>query len=53
MPFSSPGNLPDPGIEPASPESPVLAGRFLTMPPPGKPQKESLIYFDITRGVAD
>ena len=25
-----PGDLPDPGIEPASPASPTLAGRFLT-----------------------
>jgi len=28
------GDLPDPGIEPASP---VLAGRFFTTVPPGKP----------------
>ena len=49
MPLSSPGDLPDPGIEPASLESSVLAGRFLTTPP----QKESLIDFDTTRGVAD
>ena len=25
-----PGDLPDPGIEPSSPESPALAGRFFT-----------------------
>ena len=25
-----PGNLPDPGIEPASPKSPALSGRFFT-----------------------
>ena len=31
------GDLPDPGIEPMSPESPVLAGRFFTTEPPGKP----------------
>ena len=30
----SPGDLPDPGIEPASP---VLAGGFFTTEPPGKP----------------
>ena len=34
LPFSSPGNLPDPGIEPASP---ALAGRFFINEPPGKP----------------
>ena len=33
-PFPSPGDLPDPGIEPTSP---ALAGRFFTTEPPGKP----------------
>ena len=28
LPFPSPGNLPDPGIEPASLTSPALASRF-------------------------
>ena len=32
--FPSPGDLLDPGIEPASPE---LAGRFFTTEPPGNP----------------
>ena len=32
-PFLSPGDLPDPGIEPASPASPALAGGFLTTEP--------------------
>ena len=30
VPFPSPGALPDPGIEPSSLMSPVLAGRFFT-----------------------
>ena len=30
LPFPSPEDLPDPGIESASLESPVLAGRFFT-----------------------
>ena len=34
VPFSSPGNLPDPGIEPISP---VLAGGLFTTVPPKKP----------------
>ena len=34
LPFPSPGDLPDPGIEPASP---ALAGRFFTTEPPAKP----------------
>ena len=34
----SPGDLTEPGIEPESPESPALAGRFFNTLPPGKPQ---------------
>ena len=30
------GDIPDPGIEPASLASPALAGRFFTTAPPGK-----------------
>ena len=36
MPFPSPGDLPDSGIEPVSLVSPALAGRFFTTEPPGK-----------------
>ena len=31
-----PGDLPDPGIEPASPVSPALAGGLFTTKPPGR-----------------
>ena len=34
FPFPSPGELPDPGIEPPSP---ALAGGFFTIEPAGKP----------------
>ena len=34
--FPPPGDLPDLGIEPTSPASPALAGRFFTTEPPGK-----------------
>ena len=34
--FPSPGDLPDPGIEPKSLMSPALAGGFFTTEPPGK-----------------
>ena len=34
LPFPSPGDLPNPGIPPVSP---VLAGKFFTTEPPGKP----------------
>ena len=33
--LSFPGDLPDPGIKPASLESPALAGEFFTIAPPG------------------
>ena len=37
LPFPSLGDLPDPGMEPASP---ALAGRFFTTEPPGNPQAQ-------------
>ena len=40
LPFPSPGDFPDPGIEPASP---ALAGGFSTTEPPGKP-KNTFLY---------
>ena len=39
LPFLSPGDLSDPGIELVSLESPALAGRFFTTEPPGKPPR--------------
>ena len=39
--FPSPGDLPDPGIEPASP---VLAGGFFTTEPPGKAPSDLLLF---------
>ena len=38
LPYPTPEDLPHPGIEPASPESPALAGRFFTTAIPGKPR---------------
>ena len=40
LPFPSPGGLPDPGIEPASP---ALAGRFLVFFLTTKPPKKPLV----------
>ena len=37
LPFPSPGDLPNPGIEPASPVSLALANEFFTTETPGKP----------------
>ena len=38
LPLPSPGDLPHPGIEAASPLSPELAGGFLPLARPGKPR---------------
>ena len=43
MPFSTPGDLPDPGVESMSLESPALAGGFFTTVLPGKPYLSTLI----------
>ena len=37
LPVPSPGDLPDPWIEPTSPESPALASGFFTTAPLGEP----------------
>ena len=37
LPFPTPGDLPNPGIEPAYPTAPAVAGRIFTTEPPGKP----------------
>ena len=42
LPFPSPGDLHNPGMEPSSP---ALAGRFLTSEPPGKPINEYINDF--------
>ena len=41
LPFSPPGDLPDPGIKPKYPVSTALAGRFFTTEPSGKPPKHA------------
>ena len=46
LPFLTPGNLPDPGIKPASPVSPALESIFFTTEPPEKPKDfHRTIYF--------
>ena len=44
--FPSPGDLPYPGIKPASFASPALAGGFFTPATPGKPLIVTLRYFE-------
>ena len=41
LPFPSPGDLPNPGIEPTSP---TLQGDALTSEPPGKPKQKIISY---------
>ena len=42
LPFLTPGDLPNSGIEPTTFAFPVIAGRFFTTAPPGKPIREPL-----------
>ena len=45
LPCPPPGDLPNPGIKPASFKSPALAGEFfIPLVPPGKPQDLSNVY---------
>ena len=44
MPFPSPGDLPDPGIEPTSPS---LAGEFFTAELPGRPQLTAILLYTL------
>ena len=46
LPFPPLRDLPHPGLEPASPESSALSGRFFTPEPPGKP-------IDLLRGCSE
>ena len=49
LPFPSPGDLPDPGIEPASPVSPVLQEDSLPTEPLGKPLASLVTLQTLTR----
>ena len=48
LPFPSPGDLPDPGIELASLLSPALAMGSLPPAPPGKPLLALLLYLPLS-----
>ena len=39
LPYSPPGDLPDPGMEPVTPASPALQADSFPTEPPGKPVK--------------
>ena len=44
LPFLTPGDLPDPGIEPVSLVSPASEGGFCTTESPGKPCSLILVH---------
>ena len=45
VPFPPPGDLPNPGTEPTSPEATVLVSEFFTTEPPGKPtDRKEILY---------
>ena len=48
LPFPSPGDLPNPGIELVSPTYPALAGRFFTTELPGNVECPRRISGDVT-----
>ena len=45
--FTSPGDLPDPGIKPTSPESLTLANGFFSTEPPGNPFFRTQLFSNI------
>ena len=45
LPFPSPGDLPNPRIEPMVSVAPALSSGFFTTEPPGKPPGSFLIIF--------
>ena len=47
LPFTSQGDLPDPGIEPKSLEFPALPGRFFTTALSGKPQNVCIFTYNL------
>ena len=48
LPFSPPGDLPNPGIKTTSPAPPASAGGFFTTEPPGKSREPRSNSFSIT-----
>ena len=51
LPFPSPGDLPDPGIEPMSLTSPTLAGVFFTTTATWEAHKAIILQFKKTKRV--
>ena len=56
LPFPSPGDLSDPGMEPTPSVTPALAGRFFTIEPPEKPITDEntssiILKFNIVKAI--
>ena len=51
--FPSPGDLPDPEIEPMSLASSALAGRFFSVVPLGKPTTIGICLLELREGLGD
>ena len=49
LPFPTPGDLPDPEIEPESPVAHALPGGFFTTEPPGKPVDSVAVVQSLSR----
>ena len=47
LPFPTPGDLPNPGMEPVSLATPALAGGFFATEPPGKSALGFLKWFTL------
>ena len=50
LPYPSPGDLPDPGIEPTSPTPPTMAGEFFTTSTTWGAKREGGSFKNIVRG---
>ena len=48
LPFPPPGDLPNPGIKPASLSSPILAGRFFTTSTTWESESHSVMSYSVT-----
>ena len=51
LPYPTPGDLPNPGIEPKSIASPALSGRVFTLQLPGKPQDDLYLHGNLSHSL--
>ena len=53
LPCPPPGDLPNPGIKPTSPEAPAFPGGFLTTESPGKPNRDARLVIKYSLNLED